>query len=54
MDVLDLMTGDTRCVGADAVLKSELREKYPNDGYINRDFEIRKYAPRGGKRYATG
>jgi hypothetical protein len=53
MDAIDLMTGDSCCIVADTVLKNELRAAYPNDGYISKEFQIKKISPQGGKRYAT-
>ena len=47
------MTGDSCCVVVDTVLKNTLRDAYRNDEYVGRTFQITKFAPVDGKRYAT-
>jgi len=53
MGATDLVTGESWRVVADSVLASELRSHYTADSYVGRAFEIRKFKPEGGKRYAT-
>jgi 5-methylcytosine-specific restriction endonuclease McrA len=53
VDAVNLMTGESCCVVVDTVLKNALRESYPADGYVDRTFQIMKFAPAVGKRYAT-
>jgi hypothetical protein len=35
------------------VLRNEIRENYPEDGYVGLWFHMHKIAPRGDRRYAT-
>ncbi len=53
VNAVNLMTGESCCVVVDTVLKNVLREAYPADGYVDRSFQITKFAPVAGKRYAT-
>jgi 5-methylcytosine-specific restriction endonuclease McrA len=53
MAAVNLVTGESWRVVADTVLASELRIHYPTDGYVGKCFEIRKFKPEHGKRYAT-
>ena len=55
MDVVNLVTGEESVVVVNSVLGSELREKYPNDSYVDKAFYLAKTAPNAaaGKRYAT-
>lgn len=53
VDAINRMTGDSCCVIVDTVLKNVLRDAFQNDGYVGRTFQITKFAPVAGKRYAT-
>ncbi len=53
VNAVNRMTGDSCCVVVDTVLKNALRDAYQNDEYVGRTFQITKFAPVGGKRYAT-
>lgn len=50
--VTDMVTGKPAQIIVNAVLGSELRKKYPNDGYVGKTFRIVKTQLQG-KRYAT-
>lgn len=51
--VTDLDTGEVTQIICGAVLKGILNEQYPNDGYVEKSFEIVKHAKAPGKRYNT-
>jgi len=53
MEVTELQSGEIKTIIINTVLGTELRDKYPNDGYVNKQFRIRKYKMQGGKAYAT-
>jgi 5-methylcytosine-specific restriction endonuclease McrA len=53
MDVIDLETHESQRVIADTVLGNALRSAYPNGSYVGKYFQIKKYKPQVGKRYAT-
>lgn len=55
MEVLDLATGELGQIIVNAVLKSNLEEKYPNNGYVDKMFLIRKLAAvkKGSRKYYT-
>ena len=53
IDAVNLMTGDSCCVVVDTVLRNVLCDYYRNDEYVGRTFQITKFAPVAGKRYAT-
>lgn len=52
-EVVDLKTGEPGMLIFNAVLKSNLTEKYPGDTYVGKCFQIRKFKPVAGKRYFT-
>ncbi len=52
MDAVNLITKESCCIVADTMLKNTLRDCYPNDGYVHKDFQIKKFGSQGGKRYA--
>lgn len=51
--VINLETGEHMQIIVNSVLKTEIEDKYPENGYIGVSFEIKKYKMTGGKRYAT-
>jgi hypothetical protein len=51
MPVTDLETGELGMVIVNTVLQGILSEKYPDDSYVGKSFEIIKHAKRDGKRY---
>jgi hypothetical protein len=53
LNVLNYETDKEAQIIVSTVLGSELRETYPNDGYVGKSFQIKKYKMQGGKRYAT-
>jgi hypothetical protein len=53
MDVKELSSGNAHHMQVYTVLANELRAHYRDDGYVGRSFEIKKYKPQAGKRYAT-
>ena len=50
-EVVNLRTGEQMIMICYRVLSTELAKHYPNDGYVGKDFEIRKFAATG-KKYA--
>lgn len=44
VDAVNLDTRESLCVVVDTVLKNELCQFYPSDGYVGRSFKIRKFA----------
>jgi hypothetical protein len=52
-EVVNLATGELGMLIVNAVLKSNLTEKYPNDAYVGKMFQIRKFKPEAKKRYFT-
>ena len=50
-EVVNLRTGEQMIMICYKVLSTELTKHYPNDGYVGKDFEIRKVAA-DGKKYA--
>jgi 5-methylcytosine-specific restriction endonuclease McrA len=52
MDVTDLSSGTLRSMRAQTVLSNDLRANYPANGYVGRQFEIKKHKPQSGKQYA--
>lgn len=50
-EVVNLRTGEQMIMICYTVLITELAKHYPNDGYVGKDFEIRKVAA-DGKKYA--
>lgn len=50
--VINLETGEVAQIIISAILGSELRDGYPNGGYVGKGFEIKKSKPTGSKRYA--
>ena len=55
-DVINLKTGDVGRIIGNAVIKSELRKTYPENGYVNRYFSFSQGASktgRGGNKYRT-
>jgi 5-methylcytosine-specific restriction endonuclease McrA len=53
VDIENLATQELQRMKVNQVLGDELRNAYANDAYVGKCFEIRKYAPQNGKRYAT-
>lgn len=56
MNVTDLVTGESMQIVCGEVLKSTLREEYPNDGYVGKAFRITKGKRKdkeGGRGYFT-
>jgi hypothetical protein len=53
MEVTNLETGEIAQVVMNEVFATELRDKYPSDGYVNKSFKVCKFKMQGGKRYAT-
>lgn len=50
--VTDLARNAPAQIIVNSVMGSELRETYPNDAYVGKSFQIKKFKPTGGKRYA--
>ena len=50
---IDSRSGVRRLIIVNEVLKKELNEAYPDDGYVGKWFMITKIAPKDGKRYPT-
>jgi hypothetical protein len=50
--VIDMETGEVAQIIVNAILKTELVDTYPNGTYVGKGFEIKKFKPTGGKRYA--
>lgn len=50
-NVVNLETGETMQLIVSAVVKANINESYPKDGYVGKCFEIAKLAQRAGKRY---
>jgi hypothetical protein len=48
-DVTNLQTGEVGRLIGNSVIKSELRKAYPNDGYVDRYFQITQGAMKTGK-----
>lgn len=53
MSAVNLSTGEPEQVVVDIVLGRELRSNYSDNGYVGKSFQITKYKPKPGKRYAT-
>lgn len=51
IEIVDLTTGEQCQLIAAEVIKSELAEAYPNDGYVGRGFEMCKQKRKEGKQY---
>jgi len=51
--VINLETGEHQQIIVNSVLKTEIEDKYPDNGYIGVSFEIKKFKMQGGKKYAT-
>ncbi len=52
MDVSNLETYEIQRVIVDTVFGNELRRAYPDGSYVGKYFQIKKYQPQAGKRYA--
>jgi hypothetical protein len=52
VDIENLDTRELQRIRVNQMLGDELRNAYANDAYVGKCFEIRKYAPQNGKRYA--
>jgi 5-methylcytosine-specific restriction endonuclease McrA len=52
MDVTNLESNETQTMIVNTVLGNELRGAYDKNGYVGRCFEIKKFKPQDGKRYA--
>lgn len=50
--VIDMESGEVAQIIVNAILKTELIDTYPNGTYVGKGFEIKKFKPTGGKRYA--
>lgn len=50
--VVNLETGEVQQIIIGSILESELKDAYPEDGYVGKGFEIKKQKPTGNKRYA--
>lgn len=50
-EVIDLTTGNRFKYVVNAILKNELETQYPEDGYVDRYFAIKKLEAKEGKRY---
>lgn len=54
MRIVDLETGEEVDMIVPTLLVSELNDNYPNDGYVDKKFEVAVSAdPKEGKRYKT-
>lgn len=51
INVTDLTTGEQFQYLVPTVVQEILNEQYPDNGYVNRGFEIIKHAKQSGKRY---
>lgn len=51
--VRNLEDGGVYQVVANEVFKSEIRQAYPDNSYVNKSFAVNKFAPEGNKKYAT-
>jgi hypothetical protein len=51
LEVTDLDTGVEGVISVNKVLKSKLEEAYPENGYVDKKFEIVKLPREAGKRY---
>lgn len=49
--VVDMQTGENLTLIVPAVLEANLKEQYPDDGYVGKGFYVMKKAKRPGKRY---
>lgn len=49
--VIDLTTGEEAEIVVPAVILSTLTEKYPNESYVGKSFELCKLAQKPGKNY---
>lgn len=55
-DVVNLATGEEGRLIGNEVIKSQLRSKYPDEGYVNRMFQIsqgQQKTGRGGNKYRS-
>lgn len=50
---INLETGEVCQIIVNSVLQTELQEAFPDDTYVGRAFEIKKFKMANGKRYAT-
>lgn len=50
--VIDMESGEVAQIIANAILKTEIEDNYPDDTYVGKGFEVKKFKPTGGKRYA--
>lgn len=53
MDIENLDTRELQRMKVNRVLGNELRREYANVSYVGKCFQISKFAPQNGKRYAT-
>lgn len=53
VQVTNLETGEQQEMIVESVLGIELRDQYPDNGYLGKCFSISKFAKTDGKRYAT-
>lgn len=51
VEVLDMDTGEMAQIIAATIIKTELSEAYPNDGYVGLGFEITKQKRKEGREY---
>ena len=51
--VRNIEDGHVYQIVANEVFKSEMRQNYPADAYVNKSFQVFKSAPEGNRQYAT-
>ena len=51
-NVINLETGEECQIILGTVLESNLRETYPDDSYVGKQFELVKSAPEGARKYS--